>query len=207
MEEFNALIDVIERLLAPDGCPWDQEQTMHSIRGSVLEEACEVIEAINLNDNQKIEEELGDLFFNAIFLAKLAEKEGRFKLQDTLLHVTAKLIRRHPHVFGEAVVKTTEQVLKQWEEIKQTEKEGTIKNVLDGIPQELPALVRAQKISKRLKKMEFPFPTLANSEEMVLGQTLFKLAEEAQQRGLDAEQALRTYLTQLEHSFRSWENE
>lgn len=102
MREFDELIEIIDRLLGPDGCPWDKEQTLQSLRSSVLEEVCEVIEAIDLNDNAHIKEELGDLFFNTIFLCKIAEKEKRFTVTEILKELNEKLIRRHPHVFGES---------------------------------------------------------------------------------------------------------
>jgi tetrapyrrole methylase family protein / MazG family protein len=124
MDEFKSLTDTLKRLLAPDGCPWDREQTMQTMRHLLVEETYEVIEAINLNDNRQMEEELGDLLFNVVFLCMLAEKEKRFTLQDALKHVVAKLVRRHPHIFGEVKLKTSEEVLKQWNEIKQNESSG-----------------------------------------------------------------------------------
>lgn len=124
MKEFDELKDVIEKLLAPNGCPWDREQTLMTMRKSLLEETKEVIEAIDLNDNEKIEEELGDLFFNVLFMSRLAEKEGRCTIGAILKHIIAKLIRRHPHVFGDAKVETAEDVIKQWNEIKKSEKKN-----------------------------------------------------------------------------------
>lgn len=125
MQEFQSLIDIIERLLAPDGCPWDREQTTRSMRSCLIEETNEVIEAIDHDDNRQMEEELGDLLFNVVFLCRLAEKEGRFNLKDVLQSIIAKLIRRHPHVFGEGkILATTEEVLKQWKEIKEQEKKS-----------------------------------------------------------------------------------
>lgn len=205
MEEFNALVNIIERLLGPNGCPWDQEQTLVSMRHSVLEETAEVIEAINLNDNAKIEEELGDLFFNVIFLCKLAEKENRFTMTEALRTIAAKLIRRHPHVFGDAKVKDAEEVLKQWNAIKQKEKiEKT--NLFKEVPQELPALARAQKIGKKLAKAGHSLPKedKKNFEnELEFGALLFEQVQKGHGQGLDAEQSLRNYLAHLEKNFES----
>ncbi|MBA3722024.1 MAG: MazG family protein [Parachlamydiaceae bacterium] len=207
MKEFNALKDILDRLLAPDGCPWDREQTLLTMRNQVLEETCEVIEAINLDDNIKIEEELGDLFFNVLFMCQLAEKEKRFTIADALNHITAKLIRRHPHIFGDAKVDTSEQVLKQWDEIKKTEHQH--QSLLDNIPHELPTLARAQKIYKKIKKTEFKNGELTArdtfQDEDSLGSALFDLVIKSSENGLDPEQSLRKYLVNLEQKFRKWE--
>lgn len=210
MDDFQSLIRIIERLLAPNGCPWDREQTLQSMRGALLEETSEVLEAIHLDENQKIEEELGDLLFNVVFLCKLAEKENRFTIQNVLHHINAKLIRRHPHIFGEAAVKNTEEVLQQWEEIKKAEKKQAQASVLDGIPKELPALSRAQKILKKIHKAGYPFPStshLNDQNEEQMGQALSTLVIQANQQGIDAEQALRKFLALLEKEFRKWEAE
>jgi tetrapyrrole methylase family protein/MazG family protein len=208
MEAFKSLIMIIERLLAPDGCPWDQEQTLQSMRGSLLEETAEVIEAINLNENQKIEEELGDLFFNVVFLCKLGEKEQRFTIEDVLKYICAKLIRRHPHIFGDAKVKNSAEVLKQWEEIKKGEKGEHKQSLLDNIPKELPSLVRAQKILKRIKKTDYPLNLpveTAIQTEDDLNKVLMDIISQAQQKGIDAEQVLRSHLALMEKDFRDWE--
>lgn len=199
MENFNALVAIIDRLLAPNGCPWDREQTLISMRQSLLEETAEVIEAINLNENAKIEEELGDLFFNVTFLCKLAEKEQRFTLADTLRGIAAKLIRRHPHIYGDAEVKNAEEVLKQWEVIKQTEK--TVKKTpFEDVPKELPALARAQKIIKKLNKLDYSIEEYEGdfNHEMEFGALLFHLVKRGESKGFQAEQALRNYLAHLE---------
>jgi MazG family protein len=204
VEEFKQLKNVIECLLAPNGCPWDREQTLKSMRSSLLEETSEVIEAINLDDNQKTEEELGDLFFNVVFMCDLAEKEGRFDLKDVLQSITAKLIRRHPHIFGNTQIETSEQVLKQWEEIKKTE--HTHSSLLDNVPQNLPTLARAIKIYKKIKKTAFKISGQTDTE-MAFGANLFEMALQAHNQGVDAEQALRAFLNHLEVQFRLWEKE
>ncbi|WP_068468021.1 MazG family protein [Candidatus Protochlamydia phocaeensis] len=208
MDDFKALIIIIERLLAPDGCPWDREQTLQSMRRSLVEETYEVIEAIDLNDNHQIEEELGDLFFNAIFLSKLAERDNRFSLEDVLKQIAAKLIRRHPHIFGEAQVGTAEEVLKQWEEIKKKEKgEAQPQSALDNIPKDLPSLARAYKMLKKFEKAGFslPRPNEQTSEEDRLGLALLELVQHGIRKGIDAEHALRRLLSHLNQQFRAWE--
>ncbi len=215
MEEFKILIHIIKRLLAPDGCPWDREQTLSSMRSSLLEEVSEVIEAIDLNDNQKIEEELGDLFFNVLFLSELAEKDGRFTKEDVWRHISAKLVRRHPHIFGNAKVKDSEEVLKQWEKIKNEEKgKKAQQSALDAIPKNLPSLARAQKMFNKMKKAGYPdfhsslmSITYPLQDEESLGATLFSLVAKSSGEKLDAEQALRKFLAILERKYRNWEQQ
>lgn len=196
MKEFNELVEVIERLLGPDGCPWDKKQTLATMRDSLLEETYEVIDAINLKDRGHIEEELGDLFFNVVFLCRLAQKEGLFSLNEPLRHIVAKLIRRHPHVFGEAKVDSADHVLKQWEEIKKGEKKER-KGLFEGIPKDLPALARAQKVYKKLKK-DMPKVEDQKDPEIEYGKELFELVVKGEEKKLEAEQALRKFLSKLE---------
>lgn len=225
MQEFDQLVGIIERLMAPDGCPWDREQTMKSIRSNILEEAAELIDAIDSEDNTHICEELGDVFFVLVFLCKLAEKEQRCTMIEALQEANAKLVRRHPHVFGDVEIKDSEAVLKQWAEIKQQEKgKAERTSVLDGIPHALPSLARAQKISKKIRKTEFAesFQPVGEScshsqgkssmsgksvfeSEAQLGKHLLEIVWTAQEKGLDAEQALRQALVQQESAFRAVE--
>lgn len=212
MREFDELIEIIDRLLGPGGCPWDQEQTLQSLRSTVLEEVCEVIEAIDLDDNMHIQEELGDLFFNAVFLSKIAEKEKRFPIQAVIKELNEKLIRRHPHVFGEGKkIDTVEELYDQWDKIKKEEKgKDKRKSALDGISKHLPSLARAQKSLKKMKKAGY-LPNLNSSEnssfldEKELGSHLLALVADAQAKGLDAEHALRKALTLLEKNFLDFE--
>jgi tetrapyrrole methylase family protein/MazG family protein len=207
IDAYTHVNAILDRLLAPDGCPWDREQTLQSLRTTVLEEVCELIEAIDLDDNRHIQEELGDLFLNFIFFCKIAEKEQRFTQQAVLKGLADKLIRRHPHIFGDAKVEDAQAVVHQWEAIKSAEAHNSQRtNVLDGIPKGLPALARAQKVCKRLMKAgyaELPEPfrgELTGEEE--LGQLLLAIVRAAQAQGLDAEQALRSCLAQHEQRFR-----
>ena len=208
MEEISKLLEVTDKLLGPEGCPWDREQTMNSIRPYVLEETCELIEAIDLEDNSHIKEELGDLFFNAIFLSRLAEKEKRFDLKDVVKGVTEKLIYRHPHVFGDKKIQTADGVIKQWDHLKSQEKDKSIRtSALDGIPKSLPALTRAKKIIKKMKKSQHPYISADNysgsfENEEQLGKLLFSIVSQAEKQGLDPENALRKVLADEEVSFR-----
>lgn len=208
MDDFQALVSIIERLLAPDGCPWDREQTLSSMRGSLIEETYEVVEAIDLNNQEKIEEELGDLLFNVVFLSKLAERDHDFTLAAVLRRIAEKLIRRHPHIFGEAQVKDSEEVLKQWEAIKQSEKkEKPFQSVLDNVPKDLPSLARAQKMIKKFDKAGFDWSkqVSVSSPEDAFAKELIDLINRGSHNGLEAETALRKQLSQLDQAFRSWE--
>lgn len=207
MKAFQELVDIIDALLGPNGCPWDLKQTLQSMRGCLLEETCEVIDAIDANDNVHIEEELGDLLFNVLFLCKLAEKEQRSTFERPFEGISAKLIHRHPHIFGNVGnIKTAEDVLNQWESIKKSESGKTHrKSIFDGIPKSLPSLARAQKMMKKLKKQgakipENDIPNLEINDEAELGDVLLKIVTQGLHKGLDAEAALRSALAQLEQS-------
>jgi len=212
MREFDDLVSVVDHLLGENGCPWDRKQTMKTIRSDVLEEVCELIEAIDLEDNEHIEEELGDLFFNVVFLSRLAEKEMRTKMQNALVGIKEKLIRRHPHVFDDEVIETTDDLLRRWNEIKLTEKgKEHRKSSLDGIPKGFPACARAQKIISKMEKAKFQElpPIIADSKfktEAELGEYLFRVVQSANAIGLHAEPALKNYLNNLELNFREFEN-
>lgn len=218
MKEFDDLIEITNRLMAPDGCPWDREQTMPSCRNFFLEEACECIEAIDLEDNEKIKEELGDCLYVAIFSAHVAEREGRFTLQESMQVVKEKLIRRHPHVFGDGEASTPDEVVQRWDEIKKSEKaHAHRKSALDGITKGLPALTYAQKALKKIKKSGVSMPQPPAEElpaavresiqnEESLGKLLLAICADAGAKGLDPELALRKKLALLEQSFRENEN-
>lgn len=212
MKEFHQLIDVIDKLLGPGGCPWDREQTLPSLRKYVLEEVHELIEAIDLEDREKILEELGDLFFNAIFFCKVAEKEGYFSTPDVLTQITNKLIRRHPHVFGDAKISTTAELEVQWKKIKDQEKgQEKRKSALDGIPPGYPALARAQRVVNSMRKAKYPQKPEASRtsfhDEASLGKILLELTAQADALGIDAELALKSVLSKEEKTFRHWEIE
>lgn len=210
MKEYDQLDEVMNRLLAPDGCPWDQQQTMQTLRESVLEETCELIEAVDLNNNEHIVEELGDLLLNWIFFCKIGEKENKFHARDVINLLIDKLIRRHPHIFGDAKVDSLDELWKQWHAIKASEKgKDERSSVLDGIPKGLPALARAQKMLKKMEKKKYPkLPESTEDfiDEEELGEFLYSVAKSAQDKELDAEQALRSVLAKEEKKFRHWES-
>lgn len=191
MKSFNKLIEVANQLLGPNGCPWDQEQTLKTLQPYLLEEAHEVVDAIDSGDAKKMKEELGDFFYTAIFVAKLAEKEGLFSLDESFESITEKLIRRHPHIFGDVQVSGSDDVMKNWEEIKM--KEGR-KSLFEGLPPTLPALSRSQKVISKLrrKKISQKKETQLKSEEE-LAEKIWALVEEGESAGFDAENALRRY--------------
>lgn len=209
IEKIRELLHILNRLLGPNGCPWDREQTLQSLRTTLLEEAAEWVEAVDLDDSKHMEEELGDLFLNLFFIAKLAEKEKRFKMEEPVTHLIAKLIRRHPHVFSSKKLENAEEVLVQWEAIKKEEKQER-KSALDGISKALPALMRASKIGKKIRTTAFTLEGLTQEkwlcdDEESIGKTLFSLALHAQEKKVDPEMALRKVLALTEHQFRAQE--
>jgi len=199
MKEFEELLEIADTLLGPNGCPWDKKQTYHTLKPYILEETHELLEAIDLNDLGKMKEEVGDCFYALIFLVKLAEQNGIFTLIETLRTISEKLIRRHPHIFGDIKVESTDDVIRNWEEIKK--KEGK-KNPIEGIPPTLPALARAQKVILKLRRAKNtpPAPSNLKSEED-LGEKLYKLVQEAESSGFDAESALRRACLKHESSW------
>ena len=156
--------EIVAKLRAPEGCPWDREQTHASLRGSAIEEVYEMVEAIDAGDDRHFKEELGDLLLQVIMHAQIAGEEGRFDLEGIAAEVAEKLVRRHPHVFGDKKLGDSEAVLKQWDEIKRAEREskGAPANAsaLDGVSAALPALMRAEKVQKRAARVGFDWEEL-----------------------------------------------
>ncbi|MBS4168550.1 MazG family protein [Parachlamydia sp. AcF125] len=209
LQKIRELLSVLNTLLGPNGCPWDREQTLETLRSTLLEEAAEWVEAVDLGDAKHMEEELGDLFLNLFFISKLAQKEGKFQMDEPVSHVIAKLIRRHPHVFSDKKLKTAEEVTSQWEALKQQEKQER-KSILDGISKALPALMRGAKIGKKIKKTAFPLEGFKDShwecqDEESIGNTLFSLVLHAENKKIDPEMALRKTLSKVEQHFRKQE--
>jgi MazG family protein len=210
-QTYPALVALMQRLLAPDGCPWDREQDFASLRRYVLEEACEVIDAIDKGEPKAIEEELGDLALQVVFLGELARRQGLFGPDDVVRSIVEKLVRRHPHVFGDEKAEDVDTVLRNWEQIKAEEKRD--RGVLDGVPRALPALLRAQRIGEKVSRVGFDWPdgrgsrakvaeevaeldeAIASGEkariEAELGDVLFALVNLARHHDIDAEGALR----------------
>ena len=201
MSELNRLREVMDRLRSPGGCPWDGEQTHASLLKYLLEESYEFVEAVELNDREAMREELGDLLLQVYFHARVAEDDPTdpFDVEEVAGAVADKLIRRHPHVFGDTVAETSEDVMKSWEAQKVAEKGRT--SALDGVPLAQPALMLANKLAYRVDKFGYGF----SAEQPVkidetltedgLGEILFGIIEQAQKQGLDAEAALRVAVT------------
>lgn len=217
-EEFLKLVQIMARLRAPGGCPWDHKQTFDTIKSYLLEETYEVMDAIDRRDWPGLMDELGDILLQPVFFAQMASEEELFNIADSLQAINQKLIRRHPHVFGDATAETAEDVKVRWDEIKRQEKaEKGIENpgasVLDDVPRSLPALVEALKISKKAAGLGFEWPDiggviekleeesreLAEAREMrdqasieyEIGDLLFTLTNLARFLKVDPEQALR----------------
>lgn len=148
-EAFAKLVEIMARLRAPGGCPWDREQSFDTIKPYLLEETYEVMDAIDARDFKGLEEELGDLLLQPVFFAQMASEEGRFDIADSLQAINSKLIRRHPHVFAAGDAKTSDDVKRRWDEIKAEEKPERPKGLLTNVPRSLPALVEAQQIASR----------------------------------------------------------
>jgi MazG family protein len=214
--EFDRLVGIMARLRAPGGCPWDREQDFRSLKKYLLEEAYEVLHSIEVEDWANLREELGDLMLQPVFLAQIAAEQGLFTIADSLSAINQKLIRRHPHVFGDAAADTAEDVKQRWDEIKAEEKREQGREaqaLLDGVPRALPALVEAQEIGAKVAKVGFDWPSVdevtakvheeleeirhardAGSRDHIeeeLGDLLFAVTNLARLLKIDAEQALR----------------
>ena len=182
-DHFQKLCEIVARLRAPGGCPWDREQTHESLLPALIEEAYEVAGAVRGKDNANFREELGDLLLLIVMLAEIAREVGRFNIDNVLGNVTEKLIRRHPHVFGKSDVRDSGAVLKQWELIKRAEKTG--KHYLDGLPAALPALMRAQKAQSKAARVNFDWTAVRNVVGKVdeeLGEVKQAIASQDRQR-------------------------
>ena len=207
--QFNTLVDIIARLRAPDGCPWDRKQTHSSLRENLLEECYEVLEALDVRDSGELCGELGDLLMQIVLHAQIATEAGEFELADVISGINTKLIHRHPHIFGSVKVKDAEEVALNWEVLKQEEREvGT--SLLDSVPRQMPALGYSQEIQRRVAQVGFDWEDVdgvidklaeevgefkrAGSQEqraLEFGDVLFTLANIARRMGLDLEAALR----------------
>ena len=226
-QTFPRAVELMQRLLAPDGCPWDREQTFESLRRFTLEEACEVIDAIEHGDRKEHCAELGDLLFQVVFQAELARAEGSFGPDDVVAAICEKLVRRHPHVFADTTIEGgSTEVLQNWERIKAAEraaKGGVDKGVLGGVPKSLPALIRAQRIGEKVARVGFDWPDARGSRAKVteevgeldaaiesgdrdrmeaeLGDVLFALVNLSRHLQLDAEGALRRTIDKFTRRF------
>ena len=204
---LSAFMDIIFHLRSPEGCPWDREQTHLSLRPFLLEEAYEVLHALDHEGMDALREELGDLWLQIALHAQMATEEGHFTVADVLATVGQKMIRRHPHVFGDVQVESAQDVLRNWEQLKREEKGEREKgqDPFAGIPPALPALAFAQKVTKRAAKLGWSLPPLdelwnawrRDPSASTLGALLLGLAEAARQVDIDAESALREAASRL----------
>ncbi len=207
---FEGIQDLAARLRGPGGCPWDREQTPDSLKHLFLEECYELVEAIEEGDDGKIVEELGDVLFHAVSMVQIAEESGAFSGEDVFALAIEKLVRRHPHVFGDAVAEDSRQVGVRWDQIKREEMKGTDRSILDGVPKAMPSLAYAQAVQGRAARMGFDWDDYqgviakvaeelaelesAESEaerEQELGDLLFSLVNASRWLGIQAETALR----------------
>ena len=231
--QFERLVEIMRTLRSPDGCAWDREQTVASLRPFVLEEAYEVVEAMDRGDRAALCEELGDLLLEAVFVAQICAEDGDFTIADAAEAVTAKLIRRHPHVFGDGAASadlSPIEVKRQWERIKREERAGAPRDratLLDGIPEALPSLLRASRIGARAANVGFDWDeaeqvvdkadeeiaelrdAVAGGDRMQIeeeiGDLLFTVANAARKLRVDPESALRTANTKFTRRFRAVE--
>jgi tetrapyrrole methylase family protein/MazG family protein/ATP diphosphatase len=215
------LVGVMRRLLALDGCPWDREQSFETLRKYVLEEACEVVDAIDSGDRKALREELGDLLLQVIFQAELARREGSFAIDDVVAGIVDKLVHRHPHVFGNLDARTADEVLRNWEKLKAKEKGE--RGILAGVPRSMPALTRAQRIGEKVSRVGFDWEDATGSRAKVaeevaeldraiasgdpraieeeFGDVFFALVNLSRHLGVDAEGALRGTIDKFTERF------
>ncbi len=226
---FDQLVNIMRKLRAPGGCPWDAEQTHESLTRYLLEETYEVIEAIDEKSPQHLKEELGDLLLQPVFHAAIAEESGEFTIDDIISTLCDKLIRRHPHVFGDVEIKDSNQQIESWEKIKRLEKGDERPSALSGIPEHLPALLKAHKISEKASRVGFDWehadqvfakvmeelhefeeawaggdPTRMEDE---LGDLLFAITNLGRFLNLNPEEALRKTITRFQKRFSYVESE
>ena len=233
--DIQKLVDLVARLRGENGCPWDREQTRESLKPMLIEEAYEVLDALDGASPSELKEELGDLLFQVVFHAQIASEKGEFRLADIIDRLHDKMVRRHPHVFGGADLKTSEEVLKNWEDIKAAEKgvassanPGSAKSLLDGIPSKLPALHTAFQMTAKASRVGFDWPRLedviaklheecsellearerGNRERVAdeVGDLLFVAVNVARFLGVDPETALRRSNRKFDRRFRQVES-
>jgi tetrapyrrole methylase family protein/MazG family protein/ATP diphosphatase len=219
------LVEIMQRLLGPGGCPWDREQTFESLRPYVVEEAHEVVDAIDRGSAEQLREELGDLLLQIVFLAELARARGWFGPDDVIEVICDKMVRRHPHVFGDARAESAEEVLRRWEQGKAAERaaKGDAKGALDGVPVAMPALLRAVRIGEKASRVGYDWPEASGARDKIdeelreldeavasgdrarmeheLGDLIFAVASWARKSGLDPEAALRGALDRFTRRF------
>jgi nucleoside triphosphate diphosphatase len=215
------------RLRGPDGCPWDRKQTLATLKPFIVEESYEVVEAIDQNDRAALAEELGDFLLQAVFVAEITREEGWFDIGDAITAIYNKLVKRHPHVFGDVEAKDAEQVLVNWEKLKNEERKAENKSVLAGVPQSLPALLKASRLTEKAARVGFDWrradDVFAKIDEEIdelreaiegknpqnihdeIGDLLFSIANIARKLGVSPEEALQSANRKFMRRFESME--
>jgi MazG family protein len=226
---FDELVQLMTRLRAPGGCPWDRKQTLESLKPFIIEEAYEVVDAIDSNDRRALAEELGDLLLQAVFAAELAREEGSFDIGDSITAIHEKLVRRHPHVFGDVEAKDAETVLVNWEKLKNEERKAEDKSLLAGVPQSMPALAKATRLTEKAARVGFDWrgaedvftkldEELAEVHEAIragdasqvhaeIGDLLFTVANLARKLDVNPEEALQATNRKFTQRFQAMETE
>jgi len=202
--KLEELIATLELLRAPGGCAWDREQTHESLVRYLLEESYELVDAIESGSDAALIEELGDVLYQVLFHADIAAEAGRFTLEDVAAHMNAKMIGRHPHVFGSATAASADDVVALWDELKKVEKPGRT-SVLDGVPQAMPSLLLADKLLGKASALGVEVSGTSPASEDELGALLLGIVSAARSEGLDAERALRGALRSLQDDIRAAE--
>lgn len=235
-EEMQSLVETIWRLRQPDGCPWDRKQTHESIGKNMIEEAYEALDCIEAGDEAHLREELGDVLMQVVLHAQIAADAGAFTMADVARDINDKLIRRHPHVFGECSADSADEVLAIWDSVKLAEKGAKdadaaeagerLEGLLEGVPRSLPALMEAQKVSRKAASAGFEWETVADvwdkvaeeraefeaeapgtaERELEFGDLLFALVNVARKEGIDAESALRASTAKFRERWAAMEN-
>lgn len=216
------------RLRGPGGCPWDRKQTLPDLKPFVIEEAYEVVDAIDRNDRAALAEEIGDMLLEAVFAAEITREEGSFDIYDSITAIHDKLVRRHPHVFGDVEASDSEQVLVNWEKLKNEERKAENKSVLAGVPQSLPALLKASRLTEKAARVGFDWRRTADVFDKVdeelrevrdaverandadmheeIGDLLFTVANIARKLNINPEEALQSTNRKFSRRFESMES-
>ncbi|RKX96446.1 MAG: nucleoside triphosphate pyrophosphohydrolase [Spirochaetes bacterium] len=224
LQSFYELVRVMERLRAENGCPWDRKQTHESLKPYLIEETYEVISAIDSGNDDELKEELGDLLLQIVFHAQIAKEDGRFDIDDVAKTIVEKLIRRHPHVFGDLKVSGSDEVLQNWEKIK---KEEGKESIFDGVPEGLPSLLKARRVQEKAKRVGFDWNNIEGTLDKVkeefdelseaikfgkkekiseeFGDLLFSLVNVSRFLDIDAEDSLRQTIEKFMKRFKSVE--
>src|SRR5947208_7498846 len=226
---FDELVQLMQTLRGPNGCPWDRKQTLPSLKPFIIEESYEVVDAIDRDDRLDVAEEVGDMLLEAVFVAELTREEGSFDIYDSITAIHEKLVRRHPHVFGDVEAKDAEQVLVNWEKLKNEERKAEDKSLLAGVPQALPALLKASRLTEKAARVGFDWRAAEDvftklDEELQevheairsgvesnvheeIGDLLFTIANLARKLNVNPEEALQSTNRKFMTRFESMERE